>query len=94
MNINKDNYITLLNGITKIVNNVDPFDLINGGAPQDEYAFEIQKILLCFAKISTKQELKTELTKIFNDAFELAIEEKKLNILVSAIFEQSTGLAQ
>lgn len=86
--VQSSNYIVLLKKITQTVNNIDPFHLIDGGAPEDEYASEIQKILLCLSKINTKQELKAELITIFSDSFGENVAEKIIDILTSTIFGQ------
>ena len=67
--INLSDYKELYKKVQEIVNDVDPVGLIGGGAPQDEYDSQINKILSLLQKDPEISVLTNEIHKIFVESF-------------------------
>lgn len=81
------NYKEFHEGIVTIVNEIDPMQLIAGGAPTDEYNIEIQQIINEIKKVKSEEELKKSIFKIFRKYFEEELDEKLLKDLTRRLYE-------
>lgn len=59
-------YKKLFTEVTEIVNEIDPMDLVKGGAPPDEYSSEVAKILVELKSSASQDDFVKRLEKIFD----------------------------
>jgi hypothetical protein len=56
--------------ISNIINDVDPMDLLSGGAPSDEYEVEIEKIIQQMHSVANdEKELAELIQEVFEESF-------------------------
>ncbi|MGG3891214.1 DUF1871 family protein [Metabacillus fastidiosus] len=88
----KDKYNETFKVVEKIVNEWDPVDLLAIDCPDDEYEFEIQRIVSATLAVNNAEELAGKINEILYKAFEedfkkskdcLAIADKILKMLLN-----------
>jgi hypothetical protein len=67
---NTDEYKKTFSIIKKEINKWDPYELINCGAPDNEFDDEIAKIVVNLKNISSENSLKAIISNIFAENFE------------------------
>ena len=55
--------------LTKIINEWDPYGLLDGGAPSDEFAHEVSKILTELKKATSVDEVAQIVANVFTENF-------------------------
>lgn len=66
----KDNYGKTCKVVEEIVNEWDPFGLLAVGCPDDEYKFEIQRIVSATLRVNNAEELAVKMNEILYKSFE------------------------
>ena len=66
----KDNYLQIVQIVKQALNEWDPYDLIHGGAPEDEFAEEAALIAAKINQVETPAELGKVISDIFSKSFE------------------------
>lgn len=62
-------YREMIEVITRMLNEWDPYDLIRGGAPDDEFAREAAQISVKISEIITPTQLAEVISKVFSKGF-------------------------
>lgn len=75
--------------INKILAQVDPINLIETGAPTDEYSNEAAQIAR-FMKSDNTTQLKEYISLLFNFRFNISIKDNKLDQLINVLREQTS----
>ena len=68
--MNNSKYKEYYRLVANVVNLADPIGLIVGGAPEDEYSSEINKILAAIRNENDKKIISQKIYKIFCDSFD------------------------
>jgi len=69
-NMKKAEYKLALQVVGSVVRKWDPYSLIAGGAPEDEFDSEIAALVAQIPRIKTEKEAVLALTRVFSSAFE------------------------
>lgn len=86
----KDSWIKEFDKLADIVNESDPVGLIAGGAPLDEYEFEILEIFLKIKKhVLHEEDLRDQVLEVFVNSFgeDTQIDHEKIQKIAMAINE-------
>lgn len=75
----------IIKDVSKILEELDPLDLIAQGAPNDEYDNEAIHIAGYLIKSPSSGELKKIILDLFLKEFEESLDEEKLEILVEKL---------
>lgn len=62
-------YREMIEVITRMLNEWDPYDLVRGGAPDDEFAREAAQISVKISEIITPMQLAEVISEVFSKAF-------------------------
>lgn len=62
-------YKEIIEVVTTVVNEWDPYDLINAGAPENEFVHEVAQIAAKIHEINTPTELAEVISKVFSIGF-------------------------
>ena len=65
----KRTYGEIIEIVTKVINEWDPYDLIRGGAPDNEFAHEVAQIATKVHEINSPTELAEVISKVFSMSF-------------------------
>ncbi|MGZ3687308.1 MAG: hypothetical protein ACXVBW_03350 [Bdellovibrionota bacterium] len=65
----KKKYSELADIVREVINKSDPYSLLAGGSPPDEFDSEISKIVPEAIKPSTNREFAAHIAKVFGDSF-------------------------
>lgn len=68
--LNKAAYERALQVVGSVVQEWDPYSLIAGGAPEDEFDSEIAGVAAQIPRIKTEKEAALALSRVFSSAFE------------------------
>ena len=63
-------YKKILEVISEAINQWDPYDLIAGGAPTDEFESEVEKIATYFPRIHSSSDAVFAISEVFSKSFE------------------------
>ena len=66
----KQKYKTMFSELTQIINDWDPYGLIDGGAPADEFEAEVAKVLAGLAKSHSVKDVVQLVSDVFSESFE------------------------
>jgi hypothetical protein len=66
----RDDYKRALAAVTSVVHCWDPYGLLAGGAPSDEFDPEIAQVVTRIPHIHTAQDAANALSLVFSEAFE------------------------
>lgn len=66
----KNSYREIVEIVTTVINEWDPYDLINGGAPDNEFTHEIAQVVAKIDEINTPTALAEIISSIFSKEFE------------------------
>lgn len=78
----------LLKKVKEVIDKHDPVGLISGGAPRDEYAGEVIKVIKLLP--CDKRKLVEEIYKVFVDSFDeqIAGDKSKYELIAGEIFDE------
>ena len=79
----------IIENVRDIINESDPIGLVDGGAPDDEYASEIMSVVSMLQHKNKKEEIRDGIIKIFNDSFGSGVEldEEKIDQITDRLIE-------
>ena len=70
MNESKKKYKQMFSTIKVVIDRWDPYGLLEGGAPDDEFESEIALVVAKIKTIKTEDDAARVLSEVFSDAFE------------------------
>jgi hypothetical protein len=66
----KNSYREIVEVVTTVINEWDPYDLISGGAPDNEFSHEVTQIVAKINEINTPTALAEVMSRVFSKEFE------------------------
>jgi len=66
----KEKYKQIFSLVQVVINRWDPYGLLEGGAPEDEFESEIASVVAKIKTIKTENDAARALSEVFSEAFE------------------------